>query len=57
MAQVDGPNADGPKVGSKLECPTCGTVVVVVKAPDRPLVCCGAPLGDTPKTEQEPARG
>jgi hypothetical protein len=37
--------ADGLKVGSKAQCATCGTEVVVVKAPATPIVCCGEPLG------------
>jgi hypothetical protein len=29
------------KVGTRLRCPTCGTEVIVVKAPTAPLSCCG----------------
>ena len=41
--------ADGQeqKVGGKVTCGTCGTTVVIVKAPGdaSPIVCCGAPIG------------
>jgi hypothetical protein len=29
------------KVGSRLRCLTCGTEVIVVKAPTAPMSCCG----------------
>lgn len=40
----NGSAAGAPKVGSKLACASCGAAVVVVKAPNRPLSCCGSPL-------------
>jgi hypothetical protein len=35
------------KVGGKVSCATCGTTIVIVKAPGdgSPIVCCGAPIG------------
>jgi hypothetical protein len=33
------------KVGAKVTCATCGTTVVIVKAPTSPIECCGAPIG------------
>ena len=36
---------DGPKAGQRLRCATCGTEIVVVKAPTAAIVCCGAELG------------
>jgi hypothetical protein len=34
------------KVGSRLRCPTCGTEVIVVKAPTTPISCCGQVLAE-----------
>jgi ribosomal protein S27E len=34
------------KVGSRLRCPSCGTEVIVVKAPTAPMSCCGQPLAE-----------
>lgn len=34
-----------PAVGSRLTCATCGAQVVVVKAGDQPVKCCGEKLG------------
>ena len=36
---------DVPAVGSRLTCEKCGAQVVVVKAGDRAIRCCGAELG------------
>jgi hypothetical protein len=35
---------EAPKTGQRLRCATCGTEIVVVKAPTEPIVCCGATL-------------
>jgi hypothetical protein len=35
---------DLPRTGSKLACPTCGTQLIVVKAPTGVPACCGTPL-------------
>lgn len=32
------------KVGSRLRCERCGTEIVVVKAPEGEIVCCGQPM-------------
>jgi hypothetical protein len=32
------------KVGTRLQCGTCGTEIIVVKATDAEVVCCGAPM-------------
>ena len=37
---------DAPKAGQRLRCATCGTEIVVVKAPSEPLICCGSPMQD-----------
>jgi len=34
------------KVGSRLRCQTCGTEVIVVKAPTGPIACCDAPMSE-----------
>ena len=54
--------ADGQeqKVGGKVTCGTCGTTVVIVKAPGdaSPIVCCGAPIGSASETgAKEAANG
>jgi ribosomal protein S27E len=36
---------EAPKAGQRLRCATCGTEIVVVKAPAQPISCCGATLG------------
>jgi hypothetical protein len=33
-----------PTTGTKLTCSTCGTAVVVVRAPSQMPSCCGEPL-------------
>lgn len=37
---------EAPKVGSRLTCSSCGAQVVIVKAGDRAIKCCGQPLGE-----------
>ena len=41
------------KVGGKVTCATCGTTIVIVKAPGdaSPIVCCGAPIGSASSKE------
>jgi hypothetical protein len=36
---------DAPTAGTRLRCATCGTEIVVVKAPTEPITCCGSPMG------------
>lgn len=47
------------KVGAKVTCSTCGTTVVIVKAPTAPIECCGAPIGSpaTDASSKEAANG
>jgi desulfoferrodoxin-like iron-binding protein len=33
-----------PQVGTRHRCETCGTEVIVVKAPDGAVACCGQPM-------------
>ena len=33
-----------PKVGERLRCETCGTEIIVVKAPGGAVSCCGATM-------------
>ena len=42
------------KVGAKVTCATCGTTIVIVKAPGdaSPIVCCGAPIGSTSEAKE-----
>jgi hypothetical protein len=35
---------DTPQVGTRHRCSVCGTEVIVVKAPDAPVACCGEVL-------------
>lgn len=35
---------DAPKAGQRLRCATCGTEIVVVKAPTEPVACCGSAM-------------
>jgi len=44
-----------PTAGQRLRCPTCGTEIVVVKAPAEAIVCCGSPMGprDAPAATTE----
>ena len=44
------------KVGGKVTCATCGTTVVIVKAPTSPITCCGTPIG-TAAESKEAANG
>jgi hypothetical protein len=44
---------EAPKAGQRLRCATCGTEIVVVKAPSEPIVCCGAGL--SPREAAAPA--
>jgi len=32
------------KVGSRLRCERCGTEIIVVKATDAAVTCCGQPM-------------
>jgi desulfoferrodoxin-like iron-binding protein len=34
------------KVGSRLRCARCGTEIIVVKAADGPVTCCGEPMAE-----------
>lgn len=47
------------KVGAKVTCATCGTTIVIVKAPTTPIECCGAPIGSSvaETTSKEAAGG
>jgi hypothetical protein len=31
-------------VGARLQCATCGTEIIVVKATEADIACCGAPM-------------
>ena len=42
---VVGADGQEQKVGGKVACSTCGTTIVIVKAPGTPIECCGAPVG------------
>ena len=33
-----------PAVGQRLRCASCGTEIIIVKAPGGPLACCGQPM-------------
>ena len=33
------------KAGTRLQCGTCGSQIIVVKPGEADLVCCGQPLG------------
>jgi hypothetical protein len=45
------------KVGAKVTCATCGTTVVIVKAPTAPIECCGAPIGSSAETTSKETAG
>jgi len=34
------------KVGTRLACGQCGTEIIVVKATDTSVSCCGAPMAE-----------
>jgi ribosomal protein S27E len=34
------------KVGSRLRCERCGTEIIVVKAADAAVTCCGQPMAE-----------
>ena len=40
------------KPGTKLSCGSCGTEVILVRVADDRPSCCGEPMGDAVKKEQ-----
>jgi hypothetical protein len=47
-----------PAAGQRLRCASCGTEIIIVKAPSAPLSCCGQPMGarDEEAAGGQPAR-
>jgi len=43
-----------PAAGQRLRCASCGTEIIIVKAPEGPLSCCGQPMAGR---EEEAAGG